>query len=98
MVTMFVCERCPAARASRKKRSRSSGSSSVGAWHQLQRDDALEDRVEGAIDDPHPALTDAFLQLVPAKDFHQTCQHYHQQQFCLPRRPQSKRTAPGGDG
>ena len=65
------CDSWPAARASRKKRSRSSGFGFDRGGDDLDRDDALEQRVEGAVHDAHAALAELVAQFVAADAFHQ---------------------------
>ena len=67
-VTMFGCESCATARASRRKRSTCSSSRAELLVQDLQRDVALEQRVEGAVDARHAAAADELLELVPVRD------------------------------
>ena len=70
MVMMFLCDSWPAARASRKNRSRISGFGSIGARDDLDGDDALDQRIEGPVDDTHAALPELLVELIAANRLH----------------------------
>ena len=87
MVTMFRCESCPAARASRKK-----SGVGFGVAVDLRADDfdghrALEQRIERAVDNAHASLAERIQQLV-APD----CLHlWHSATLAAPRSTPAER-------
>ena len=89
--TMCGCESWATARASRRKRSSWSESDGDLAVHELDRDPALERRVEGAVDRRHPAGADLGVQPVPAAEL-----HAHERAHL--RRPYCGRSGGVGDG